>query len=292
MLIHLETVDFEKLQVKASRTAIPWPKTALKRASVNSFGYGGSNAHVIIDEASAATRSSFVSSYRQQDDFDDFFDVGDEEGSNSNSNKRPFTLVFSANDEASLRNNATALAAHLMNPDVSVKLEDLAYTLSERRTRHFNRGYLVSSKASQLDLSTLVTGKMSTEPPRIGFVFTGQGAQWPQMGKQLLESFPLARLAIEHLDKVLRTVPDPPKWSLLRKWCCGKHVADRQLTVRQASSPNRAARRLFASLNSLSRSLPLCSLPSSGSCEAGACRRRPSLATRRARSRLLALRDC
>ncbi|EKG16355.1 Beta-ketoacyl synthase [Macrophomina phaseolina MS6] len=210
-------IDFEKLQVKASRTAIPWPKTALKRASVNSFGYGGSNAHVIIDEASAATRSSFVSSYRQQDDFDDFFDVGDEEGSNSNSNKRPFTLVFSANDEASLRNNATALAAHLMNPDVSVKLEDLAYTLSERRTRHFNRGYLVSSKASQLDLSTLVTGKMSTEPPRIGFVFTGQGAQWPQMGKQLLESFPLARLAIEHLDKVLRTVPDPPKWSLLRE---------------------------------------------------------------------------
>ena len=152
-----------------------------------------------------------MSSYRKQNDFDDFF-------ADQKESTRPFTLVFSANDEASLRNNVAALSSHLMNPEVSVELGDLAYTLSERRTRHFYRGYLVTKSASaQLGTDALMVGKKGTEPPRIGFVFTGQGAQWSQMGKQLLETFPLARAVVERLDKVLQAVPNPPKWSLLRK---------------------------------------------------------------------------
>ncbi|KAL1642561.1 Type I Iterative PKS [Diplodia intermedia] len=204
-------INFDKLQVRASRTALPWPKKLFKRASVNSFGYGGSNAHVVLDEARKWSALPQVSSYQTAGQLDDFF--GSEE--KQAANHPPRLLVFSANDESSLRSNASALSKHLMNPEVSVKLDDLAYTLSERRTRHFNRGFLLSRSPSSIDDSTLTVGKRWAEAPRIGFVFTGQGAQWSQMGKALVDQFPRAKLMIQRLDKALRTVPNPPKWSLL-----------------------------------------------------------------------------
>ncbi|EKG11425.1 Beta-ketoacyl synthase [Macrophomina phaseolina MS6] len=205
-------IDFDRLRVRASRTAIPWPKRPFKRASVNSFGYGGSNAHVILDETSKWSTPRQVSSYRKADQFDDFFSTDTEKTEHP-----PHLLVFSANDESSLPNCVSALSKHLMNPEVSVKLEDLAYTLSERRTKHFNRGFLVSRSSTSLDETALTTGKLWNSPPRIGFVFTGQGAQWSEMGKQLVDTFPRAKLTLQRLDKALQTVPRPPKWSLLKE---------------------------------------------------------------------------
>ncbi|KAK8429569.1 putative polyketide synthase [Phyllosticta citricarpa] len=201
-------IDFEKLKVRATRTAISWPQTAVKRASVNSFGYGGSNAHVVVEEATKWSKPTHVSSHRRVSDLDNFFDDDEaEEG-------RAFTLVFSANDESALLANVKALSAHLINPEVSVKLPDLAYTLSERRTRHFHRGYLVA-KSNSIDEASINLGKKGAESPRIGFVFTGQGAQWSQMGKGLIEAFPEAKALIQRLDKVLQSLPNPPKWTLL-----------------------------------------------------------------------------
>lgn len=166
----------------------------------------------MLDEARKWATPPQTSSYRRAEQFDDFF--GDTEAQTPS---QPHLLVLSANDETSLRGNASALARHLMDPRVSVKLDDLAYTLSERRTRHFHRGFLVATSATSLDDGALVMGKRWNEAPRIGFVFTGQGAQWSQMGKQLVETFPQAKLLIQRLDKALQTVPNPPKWSLLSK---------------------------------------------------------------------------
>ncbi|KAI9742768.1 MAG: hypothetical protein M1818_003497 [Claussenomyces sp. TS43310] len=200
-------IDFHSMNVRASRTTIPWPAVPFRRVSVNSFGYGGSNAHVVLDEAktalpvdSQAHVSSFVS------DFSDFFD--DDELT------RPYTLVFSANDESSLKAYCKSISTHLINPSVNVKLPDLSYTLSERRSRHFHRAYIVT-QGTTLDDGAFVFGKKNTDRPRIGFVFTGQGAQWPQMGKSIVETFPSARLLLEHFDHVLQTLPSPPTWSLL-----------------------------------------------------------------------------
>ncbi|KAK7542637.1 putative polyketide synthase [Phyllosticta citribraziliensis] len=201
-------IDFEKLKVRATRTAISWPQTAIKRASVNSFGYGGSNAHVVVEEAAKWSKPTHVLSHRRVYDLDSLFD--DDEAEES----RAFTLVFSANDEGALLANVKALSAHLINPEVSVKLPDLAYTLSERRTRHFHRGYLVT-KSTAIDETSINLGKKGAEAPRIGFVFTGQGAQWSQMGKGLIEAFPEAKALIQRLDKVLQSLPNPPKWTLL-----------------------------------------------------------------------------
>lgn len=204
-------VDFHTLRVRATRTAIPWPDVPFRRASVNSFGYGGSNAHVILEEPKLLTQGApvaHVSSYMK--DAHDFF--SDDEFISA----RPFTLVFSSNDENSLQAHCKAIRKHLVNPSVKVDLNDLSYTLSERRTHHFNRAYAVSRTANFSE-SDFVFGKKSTEAPRIGFVFTGQGAQWSQMGKELCETFPIATLLLKHLDDVLQSTPTPPPWSLYSK---------------------------------------------------------------------------
>ncbi|KAI0198971.1 polyketide synthase [Astrocystis sublimbata] len=199
-------IDFASWKVKASRTALPWPECSIRRASVNSFGYGGSNVHVVIEQAPAVSEGPrHVSSYLSDDDD---FDFDRQEAD------RPSLLVFSANDETTLKSNVNGIATHLMNPRVSVDLADLAYTLSEKRSKLFRRGF-ITTKSTDLDESSLTTGKKKSETPRIGFVFTGQGAQWPQMGKDLVTYFPSTRLILDELDQVLQGLPQPPTWSLL-----------------------------------------------------------------------------
>ncbi|KAM3489254.1 hypothetical protein MY3957_007465 [Beauveria namnaoensis] len=200
-------IDFAGWKVQASRYTVPWPTTnALRRASVNSFGYGGSNVHVVIEQAALDHKPRHTSSYLSEDaelDIDDELEEG-----------RSHTLVLSANDEASLRANIRALSNHLINPRVKVNLADLAYTLSERRSLFFHRAYL-TTKTTDFEDDAFVLGKKQSEKPRIGFVFTGQGAQWPQMGKELLELFPWTRSILEELDAVLQKLPNPPAWSLI-----------------------------------------------------------------------------
>ena len=200
-------IDFDALRVRATKATVRWPDRPFRRASVNSFGYGGSNVHVIVDEANGflnRVAGRHVSSYLSNDD-DPFADERPE---------KLCTLVFSANDEQSLRSYCKALNRHLVNPGVRVKLRDLAYTLSERRTRHFHRAYVVTPNCN-LDESSVVFGKVGPNPPRVGFVFTGQGAQWSQMGKGVVATFPAAKLLLKRLDEVLHNLSDPPTWSLL-----------------------------------------------------------------------------
>ena len=174
---------------------------------MNSFGYGGSNVHVVVESAPSSTLKNAKPSFVSQ--VDDLF-------ANDEVQSRPRLLVLSANDESSLRTSFKALTRHLNNPSTQISLDDLAYTLSSRRTHHFNRGFITTRKL-QLDENAFVQGKKANVQPRIGFVFTGQGAQWPQMGKAIVETFPRARACIEQLDGVLKGLPDPPPWSLLGK---------------------------------------------------------------------------
>lgn len=163
--------------------------------------------HVVLEEANTflgRTDHTHASSFIT--DNDDFFP--------DTTATRPFLLVLSANDEKSLQRYFRALSKHLTNPGVSIKLPDLAYTLSDRRSRHFHRGYIVAQTAS-LTEAAFVFGKKNIDSPRLGFVFTGQGAQWSQMGKGLVETFPLAKVTLQHLDDVLRVLPSPPSWSLM-----------------------------------------------------------------------------
>lgn len=127
---------------------------------------------------------------------------------------RPYTLVVSANDAVSLRANIDALCRHLINPRVRVSLPDLAYTLSQRRTQFWHRAF-VTARTTEFQASDFVVGKKSPKEPRLGFIFTGQGAQWSQMGKDLLQFLPETRTILEEFDAVLQGLPSPPSWSFL-----------------------------------------------------------------------------
>lgn len=206
-------IDFDKSRVRATRRTIKWPKSTsgLRRASVNSFGFGGTNAHVVIEarDSMVKSRKGFVFSSHGAHQLG-----GGEEDLLETNHERLKLLVFSANDKDSLQKNAQIISDHLVDPAVHAKLSDVAYTLSDRRTHHFYRGFITSDSA-EIYTDSMIVGTKKAQPPRVAFIFTGQGAQWSQMGRDLIKSFPLARRTIESLDIALQTLADPPKWSLM-----------------------------------------------------------------------------
>lgn len=227
-LVPNPNIDWNGSRVKASRTSLPWPSTdtnVTRRAGVNSFGFGGANAHAVV-ENDVLFLSRHVSSYKQVTT--DFFDDDEDEDDDSRDTKTdnaPTLLVFSANDQPSLKSYVKALNAHLQNPTVAIDLGDLAYTLSERRSRHYYRAFaLVYSSSQTINQETLVHGKPTSSPPRIAFIFTGQGAQWSSMGADLIKFFPLAKTVIQELDSVLQALPDRPQWSLLEELTAARSV--------------------------------------------------------------------
>ena len=197
-------IDFKELRLRACYDSTPWPIVPFRRAGVNSFGYGGSNAHVIIDEAKGLDHHH-ISSFPVEEN-DDFF-------AEEKIAQRPYLIVLSANDEKSLEAQFSALDKHSSDPAVRIEIRDLAYTLSERRSRHYHRGF-ISSTSPELKKQSFIRGHIREEPPTMAFIFTGQGAQWSQMGKDLMETFPLAASTIRHLDQVLQNSYNPPKWTL------------------------------------------------------------------------------
>ena len=99
-----------------------------------------------------------------------------------------------------------------------ISVVDLAHTLGTRRSRLTQRSFaLVKQKTMKEDLDPthfIQTGVGSFSKLPIAFVFTGQGAQWPQMGKELIEEFPSFRRTIQDLDAVLQNLQHRPSWTL------------------------------------------------------------------------------
>ncbi len=94
---------------------------------------------------------------------------------------------------------------------------DLAYTLAARRSKFFQLAFAVAdadSPSSALDEATMTLGKSSPTAQSVGFIFTGQGAQWAGMGSQLFAEYDSYRRTIRYLDSILRKVPEPPDWCI------------------------------------------------------------------------------
>ncbi|KAF7504184.1 hypothetical protein GJ744_002603 [Endocarpon pusillum] len=177
----------------------PWP-TPLHRASINSFGFGGANAHAILESV-----DSFLPGYskaRRERTRDD--------------STKTYVLPFSASTDRSLEARVLDLAKRF-NEGEQYDFEDVCYTLSKRRSKLPKRGFLLASAASartDFAIERLVTPKKSVPVLDFGFVFTGQGAQWPRMGAELFEQYPIFAETIHHLDNVLRGLPEAPSWTI------------------------------------------------------------------------------
>lgn len=196
-------------------TTMAWPTSGLRRISVNSFGYGGSNAHVILDDAYHYLKiHNLIGNHSTLVEEDFGSDSGiSMSGSNtpppkdevddvpvSGNNK---LLVFSSLDQAGLQRQAAtyrqAFSKMEKNETISAReyldqqtyLDDLAHTLATRRTKFDYRSFTVVDSTGSLT-SKLSKGlpklKRASKNDNIMMVFTGQGAQWSQMGRELLDN--------------------------------------------------------------------------------------------------------
>lgn len=195
------------------RSNTPWPEKFCRRASVNSFGHGGANAHVIIDAADVSGWR--VAKYFTPTITNPELRICLQNGQNGIHpiTDRQLLYVFSAHDHATLLRNITAISQVAGKYDPN----ELAYTLAARSmlsNRAF--GITTAGKLSQnLEEGKMKFGVSHHHRPKLAFAFTGQGAQWPQMGYALFQYFPSVRRTFQELQRALDNLPNPPEWNLL-----------------------------------------------------------------------------
>ncbi|KAL8833881.1 MAG: hypothetical protein Q9170_004028 [Blastenia crenularia] len=198
-------IKVDEWGVKIVTKAIDWPGSSdvmprTRRIGVNSFGYGGANSHAILESSQNHVSSTDV-----------------ERSLEHSLARNTFLIPLSASKPESLEILADRLVKSIELHSHNVV--DLARTLGTRRSQLAERGFALVRQKTLADdlhadqLQRTMEGK-SYSPHPFAFVFTGQGAQWPQMGKELLQEFPFFRRTIESLDAVLQTLAERPAWTI------------------------------------------------------------------------------
>lgn len=174
----------EKRKIKVPQTLQPWPEAKTARVSVNSFGYGGTNAHAILERPVLRNIDEAISE-----------DI-------------PRLFTISAASQASLESTLARMVEWVSQHNDRNSLRDLAYTLSERRSIMPWRFSCVASNPQELldaveKASHNVDSSNRISPDfKINFIFTGQGAQWAGMGRELLAD-PVFRESIRQSSDIL-----------------------------------------------------------------------------------------
>ncbi|KAI1205339.1 putative polyketide synthase [Annulohypoxylon truncatum] len=208
-----ENIDADFLHLKFPKVPIPWPGSGLRRASINSFGFGGTNAHVVLDDAFHYLEArGLAGRYYAPSQLLDKPTIGPHQGNDDTSHSRPLLFVWSAGDQEAtsrmIRGYQKYLEKGLINNEVRQDdLVALAHTLTQRRTRHSWRTFTVAASIPHLirQLTVIQTPIVSSPKRNAAFIFTGQGAQWVGMGKELL-SYSVFRDSIFEADRFLQTI--------------------------------------------------------------------------------------
>lgn len=130
----------------------------------------------------------------------------------------PKLLVWSAGDREGINRVVTSYQTFfLATPEICNSkdcLGNLAYTLAGRRSSLFWKSFSVVTSSSDLRLLSeeVIAPSKSLKDPTLGFVFTGQGSQWPQMGQELLR-YPVFRKSMEGAQAFFKSLGC--EWSLL-----------------------------------------------------------------------------
>ncbi|KAL8982004.1 MAG: hypothetical protein Q9205_003368 [Flavoplaca limonia] len=184
------------------QTTMKWPTLGQRRISINSFGFGGANAHAILDDAyhylseRGLVGNHSTTVYEDDDGSDSAISTGSGTPELKTDQDNKSLFVFSTKDQAGIQRLAASYADMLQEFGLDKAdrhyLSDLAYTLSERRSHFDFRASFVASTlgelSAQLSKSLSKPKRSSRQDNNLAFVFTGQGAQWPAMGKQLLNN--------------------------------------------------------------------------------------------------------
>jgi myxalamid-type polyketide synthase MxaB len=188
-----EHISLAGTRLRIAQDSVPWDAVNGTRvAGVSSFGFGGTNAHVIVEEASPQTG-----------------------GPPPAANRPLHLLTLSAKTETALARLAGRYDECLSNrPELAI--EDICASANAGRSHFSYRAACVASDTASLSeqLAALRDGRkipgMNTArarmaaPPKVAFLFTGQGSQYVGMGRALWESEPVFREAMNRCDEGLR----------------------------------------------------------------------------------------
>ena len=167
-------IPFDELRLKIVDETTRWPATGRsRRAGVSAFGFGGTNAHVVLEQAYPAPARLPAPAAPVT------------------------TVVVSGKSPERLASTAAMLADWMTGPGADVPLADLAHTLNHHRTHHPTFATVCAADRDEAvaGLRALATGEIATGVvgphqgacgPGTVFVYSGQGSQWAGMGRQLL----------------------------------------------------------------------------------------------------------
>ena len=205
-------IDLEGGKLSVVTESTKWPDLPIRRASVNSFGYGGANAHAILESVDSVIPGYRSSRQRHADELEVYHSshgsdsfipdpvkrscvmlpnsrsnksinegMGHTNGHTGTAPRHQFLLPFSAHDEKTLLRNVAALQATCSK----WALADIAHTLSARRSTFSHRTFAVAESgdlAANLDPETMtITRKQGSSVPVIGYVFSGTISSKPPM---------------------------------------------------------------------------------------------------------------
>lgn len=228
-------LKLDEWRLKVATTMEPWPDSLVdgpRRLSVNNFGYGGTNAHVIMESADPWTSTPGLDLTPSTNDNRHVNGSGHNNGNDHTNNAidNAKVLVLSARDERGCQQVVSDLKDYLkkhrsLEHEASEQLlRHLSYTLGERRTLfqwvaahqvRLEKDGTLDAAIQVLDSPRFKPSRRPSSRPRIGMVFTGQGAQWYAMGRELLTSYPVFRQSIQEAEAHLRALG--ADWSLFEE---------------------------------------------------------------------------
>ncbi|KAK0633152.1 hypothetical protein B0T14DRAFT_560771 [Immersiella caudata] len=228
-------IKHEEWGVDIAKGLMTFPADGLRRISVNCFGFGGTNAHGILDDARTflkqrgllanhntidpaeqrsdrelALETAASSSASDTNSLGDSWDLASRaSGLSADSEVLPRLFVFSAQHRDGVPRIATSHIPYLnSNPE---SLRDYSYTLYSRRSRLDFRTFIVAKSASELtqkmaaiNASDVVRPGLSKEF-RPALIFCGQGAQWARMGMELMV-FSIFKSSIKAATEYMKTL--------------------------------------------------------------------------------------
>ncbi|RAO74337.1 uncharacterized protein BHQ10_010349 [Talaromyces amestolkiae] len=214
------SIKLSEWNVDIVRTNREWPNAAVHRAGINSFGFGGANAHAVIEAgpSRALNGGHNTAVVKENGKGDSLCQYGD-----AVADKHvdfPGIYLFSANTRDSLMKQFDGIVDYISDKGVDLQANDLAYTLNCRRSQLGTRGFLGARTSSLCNepSSLLPTIQPNRLPEKrdLSFVYTGQGAQWSGFGLEFLGQFPSFRQSIRTFDRCLQTLDKSvrPPWTI------------------------------------------------------------------------------